>query len=790
MSARGALGLVAAALLAAGCSQKLQGTLVENQRPEVRLSYAPASPSGRFFYSYTFQWFGSDPDGRVDHFIYAVDPPSPAGSETTWVRTSLYKETIQFRSEVPDSTGVAGRAVGFHVFVIKAVDDLGLASAPEVRSFFSYTEAPGVRILDPRPASLSDAFLGPTFRVTWDGIDRDGISSQEPVGYKYTLLSPGTEFSPQLALLNPDSLRRYYAPDFEGWTATDATGTFAQYFNLTPGVRYVFAVVAFDEAGAYSPQFDFSGNMLRFTVGFAGNLGPVIRFWNSTFDYTYTTGGYTTDPAREVSIDMIPNRTVQIRWSAMPIQGAVLAGFRWRLDGDLSDESAREDVDDISRWSTSSLFETSVTLGPFGNGEVHRLYLEAEDSNNIKSLGIVRFNVLDLTASFTDELLIVDDTRLNPDQRQGSCVRLPTGSWPMAAELDTFLYARGGVPWKCYPAGTMTTPGLFAGYDYDTMGTRSQIFPFPTLARYKRVLWLVDAAAARSGGGFFGGSGGLASLRLMSQGGNLNTLAAYAEAGGKVWLAGGGGAYASTNGSGQFVPGTFMYEFAKWQSRSEEAADSPVFLKSESARQDWPGAPDYSLLPAQIGLKSLSTDPFPPGRTGQSLGAFYRTVTEFEYILSPNVVTEDADPDPNIEEPVTVLDTLYRATALSLPFTRENPVMTYYYGSQTEPFIVTGFDLWSYKRPDLQALVDFVLGELWGMPKTAPGVGPGPGSLIQEGHRPDDRAVRVGQPHEVETVRERPPALVPSVPVQRVQPGRQRALGQRANDAPLKVVHP
>ena len=51
------------------------------------------------------------------------------------------------------------------------------------------------------------------------------------------------------------------------------------------------------------------------------------------------------------------------------------------------------------------------------------------------------------------DLLVVNDCRgLTLDERRTTdplCVRQPYGLWSMSAELDTFLFARGGKPWRC-----------------------------------------------------------------------------------------------------------------------------------------------------------------------------------------------------------------------------------------------------------------------------------------------------------------------------------------------------
>src|SRR5262245_26973231 len=88
---------LAAALLAmsalgmTGCaSDKIQGVLFPNQRPTVELTNAPVNddPTNPYFYAYRVNWAGEDPDGRIDHFKFAVDPPTPdevlAGEDTIW----------------------------------------------------------------------------------------------------------------------------------------------------------------------------------------------------------------------------------------------------------------------------------------------------------------------------------------------------------------------------------------------------------------------------------------------------------------------------------------------------------------------------------------------------------------------------------------------------------------------------------------------------------------------------------------------------------------------------------
>ena len=159
--------LVLGALGLTGCaSRDINGALFPNQRPSVELTNAPVSPdrSNPYFYAYRVNWSGEDPDGRVDHYEYAIDPPAVVVYDTTkcnngdtcWVSTQKNEEIVFFRATLPDS--VRGTdpptASDFHVFVIKAVDDDGAESSRKSRAFFSYTIAPTVIIRNPLPSAL------------------------------------------------------------------------------------------------------------------------------------------------------------------------------------------------------------------------------------------------------------------------------------------------------------------------------------------------------------------------------------------------------------------------------------------------------------------------------------------------------------------------------------------------------------------------------------------------------------------------------------------------------------
>jgi hypothetical protein len=793
--------LVAGALIAMGalalpgCGKKAGGQLFPNMSPSVELTNAPVAPdtSSMYFYAYRMDWSGNDPDGRVDHYEYAIDPPTLVVYDTTkcsngdtcWVTTKKNEEIIFFRA---DSTNrIKGTnpptSSKYHVFVIRAVDDRGARSAYKYRAFYSYTIAPTVQILNPSPSPLLGAAVTPSVRVDWTGSDVDGQFSQKPVKYKYTMLDLADTKNAYF-LQDPDSLRRREAAtNWAGWDSTSADTQFVQFTNLTPGNNYLFTLIGFDEAGAYSPVFSLNSNMLRLAPGFASANGPRIHIFNTYIDFIYDSGGYSTDPLREIQIEVPSHRDITVNWEAFPTQGSLIQSFRWMVDGNINDQTARSDeLNDYLHWSQASpTMPNATTLRGFEDGE-HRFYLECADNNTQKSLGILKMTAV--TPSFDHELLVLDDTRLEVDKYSAGCPGFYTKPWPSRAELDTFLFARGNVPWRCTKnptTGVLSQPGLFAGYSFDTLGTRLGLenpangVLLAKIGKYRNLIWLVDAEGANFSETDEQLVRPVTALYSMSAPGHASTLAAYTQLGGRVWLTGGGAAYASLrhfdkggNNRGQttvfssavqfneLVPSRIMYDGAHWQSSLAitksgihtfrydytndtirtvgGAPDTVRGVPFTVLNRPWSHfdrysattltSPDYSRLPPEMRWKSAATDPLPPTRLTSGAGLFYVTSYPCEYVLEGNSILEDVDPDPGVDHEQVVLDTLMVANGSVLlsspmpgypPGNQYAPTMTYYHGSQAHQFVFSGFAPWGYARPDCMQLVDFVLHDLWGL---------------------------------------------------------------------------
>jgi len=283
------------------------------------------------------------------------------------------------------------------------------------------------------------------------------------------------------------------------------------------------------------------------------------------------------------------------------------------------------------------------------------------------------------------------------------------------------------------------------------------------------VVWITDPNSASG----FGGPNQTGVLRNMSEAGRSNTLAAYVTLGGLVWLAGGGAVDATMfpwnlanndrtqplgvrkysnlvqSGRIELTAGRMVFDLAYWQSEIWVSNfDLSVGLPHKSIRAvgGWPSrvdgrtgtlirSPDYSLLPSRLSRKSIADDPVPPFR---SAGSYYTNtgIATCEVLVGDMAQLEDANPDPDTTNMVSTMDTLLIMSGYPLlnfangPQVLENedlsnggqryhsnPVMTYYHGFLSAPFVLSGHDLWNYSKRDIVKLVDFVFQQIWGIQK-------------------------------------------------------------------------
>ena len=753
--------VVAATLVVPGCGSRLQNTVgLPNQRPVVRLesTFVPAGDAEMS--AARLRWTATDPDGRVDHYLVTEDPTA-LNRQLGWVKTSDREQTLRFRRATPGGAALAARASrGFQFFAVQAVDERGETSRPDYRAFFGDDVAPTVQITQPRPSGLIYPTVPPTVWIHWQGSDPDGPNGR-PTKYKCKLFRRDSGGPWGIWLSNPDSLRRQFAPGFAGWDSISGDSTQVRLTNLQINSEYLFVITAFDAEGAYDPIFSLDKNMLEMHVTTPGILGPRITLFNEFFTYTYPSGGLPSvvDPSWVIHIQVPAGRPLTVNWYAAPPVGASMGGYRWALDvADLTDESARHNKHDLAHWSAWGPV-TSATVGPF-SGEAatlpHRLYVEAMDENGLTSLGVVEFRLV--RPSFDKDLLVVIDTRLRPDwavRSRPDSLMAPVGVWPTQAELDTFLFAVGGVRWRMTPDGTLSPSGLFKGYSYDTLGTRLAVenptIPLDVLGHYRHIVWMTDGPGSESYSSPLSLTEPTTTLRYMSSPNRENTLATWVRQGGGLWALGGGfgnatnspwnsmlndvggkPVYSSLGTRPDLTPGRFMYDLAHWRSEFRVTTLSQVNItRSPFPIASGGGAPNYGLLPAAMGCRDAGSEPLWPNRIPSD---FYgcpaltsRRMYGIEYLSQPNLVLEAKNPSPRHQEDIQALDTLMVATDYPLPSPGANPavdrivnpVMTCYHGRDCGPVVFSGFSLWDFRRTDGAQLVDGVLQGIWGLRRTA-----------------------------------------------------------------------
>jgi hypothetical protein len=576
--ARGAEGLLWGTILAvaaAGCTPKPVHLAVENLRPRVELTARP-QPGDSVYFKVHLQWNGSDADGRVDYFVYAVDPPLEG--DTAWTRIDRNETTIFFRSSVPSPGQIeppfpASQVISkdFHGFVIKAVDNEGAFSAPASVDFDSRTVAPVTVITSPSPNRMGPRSTAPSVRIEWRGTDPDregeGVAGP-PRLYKYKLVSQ-TVIQQTLGLgsvvPNQEKIQEFFMrdghpPDFAGWDSVSADTAFKQFEGVTPGQVWYFAVVSFDIAGAYEPRFNLEGNVLAFRPS-TELQAPAITVFNSFFTRTQTPrGSFDLSESRVVHLEVPEGQPIPMHWVVQDqglAPGTFLAGYRWVLDpidGDIFNETPRQDDSQTYRWSSWSTTETSTILGPFSvtgkpDSTFHRFYIEARDNTGAVSIMVIQLEVV--KAQFKDpslarNILFFDDYRGVGDRPDHQ----PFSAFPIESALDTLFYARGGFPYTGMPAGTLSKPGIFSGYFSDAAGNvvsdtidyrfaPSSGLPLSVLTRYRAVVWYTGATDAGGTGSHFSPKPE-AALRYINDPGQLNTLAVYLSQGGKAFLFGGG----------------------------------------------------------------------------------------------------------------------------------------------------------------------------------------------------------------------------------------------------------
>ena len=579
----GRLSAVALFLALAACAEAPNDVPIPNRPPVVTISAGPIRDSLDVFIT-TFNWNASDTDGQVRRFLLAVDDTL---SPDAWFVTEAYEATIMFAA--PDSAGVdhlllgpSGvwldryRFRGAHTFFIKAVDDDGAESAPAALSFTAETFAPETEILVPSPSVLIT--LGPTFTVSWRGVDPDG--TEDPVAYSHRLVPVADVL--RLAPAQMESV--LYDPNApgDGWSPFERRLR-VQLRDPAIPVDYLFAVRALDQAGAVEPRLRSSAapgptNILRIRA--RENGGQPALVVSSAVKSTL----FPTADERRKTFQVPASTNITFTWRADASEyGGRITGYSYGLD--LSDLDLAN-----PGWSPESAALTRTVLRfnlpPGARAEEHILYVRARDDVGTAMIADITLIVVPLSQE--RDVLYVDD--FGPDSRgrvDADCTAPPpppawnqASDWPEDQCHDQFvmrtiedaLAAAGHADWivdRYEPLDPQSGYAILREPQIDSTSAAYWIYSGQVtrynLARYKLVVWNLRSEE-------------MSQLRHMNREGEDNLLAAYIEAGGNLWLSGTGTFSRTRRETGSvgigvfgFAPGDFLYRFLKLESLREDA---------------------------------------------------------------------------------------------------------------------------------------------------------------------------------------------------------------------------
>jgi hypothetical protein len=400
-----ALASVALALVA-GCNEDM-GRLIPNDPPGVRLTATPPD-SGTARYDIQFYWDGWDSDGEVDYFLYAIDPPDMYGTEDSiWTRTDDYSGRFIFEASRFDTLynwKSPQIAKSWHVFVIKAVDDMGAISDPDYVAFNAATVAPRSQFKTPPPAggiqqyTYRPQIVGMRVTFRWDGDDPDGIFTDKPVGYYFKSVDvTGESKWSQLA----KRVRRD-TTEWVNFGPEDRTVV----LGLDDSHDYAVAVRAIDEAGAVEPLLLLNGNMMWVRAGERFSF-PRLTVRSMTFGRRTWLGWTEDTETYEVALGSVYEFTISAdaSWYGGSITGF---SFGWDLD-DI--ESSDTDPDGEGAWTPWSITRTTIPI-QFTDGRDYFLYVKCRDDGGGMTLATIRFHVIQLNP--TKNLCYIDDWRKYP----------------------------------------------------------------------------------------------------------------------------------------------------------------------------------------------------------------------------------------------------------------------------------------------------------------------------------------------------------------------------------------
>ncbi|MGD8363169.1 MAG: hypothetical protein PVJ04_17205, partial [Gemmatimonadota bacterium] len=519
-AAAGCLLLGLSVVLHQGCGTS--GQPFANKRPTASLTSGPVE-GGTVSYSIDIAWEGSDPDGFIERFEYAVDPPPEFTEEeiseggqgiveevipgtgdaptVTRVRKTVAGETVSFDwvhtdasshhflFSTPDPEGdpappdSEARFFGMHAVYVRSVDDRGGTSVPDHVAFTAVNVAPESQITRP---VISQEILNTGLEVTfeWTGLDPDSPHpGREPDHYLFKAARLDTMDPPcPLVICPPEKA----LGSFDTWDVLPP-GLDAMEVSLDPG-QYFVGIAAVDENGTVEPFLDVGRNVAKIQAFVSGG--------HPELTLNCTAGIFTTTLLGTFSAEFPAGAYLQSTLACdASVYGESCDGFRWGVD--------IPDLEGPEGWSA---WFPGPVIGPiiFQQPGIHTLTVQARDTRGSVTTLILSLDIVEFT--FDRDVLLVDDSF--------------DTVYPNDAEHDAFWRQR----LLNYRVGLV--------YEFACFGDNDRTFLSPAiptlkeLGMYRLLIWVTF------GSGYNGESGLLRAASLT------RTLRSYLAAGGQLWVVG------------------------------------------------------------------------------------------------------------------------------------------------------------------------------------------------------------------------------------------------------------
>lgn len=565
---RAAAAVALAGLLASGgCGRRgILGVAPANLAPVLKISDsdiqpAPPGQTPRAAYTASFEWTSFDPDGIVDHYVYAVTPADTDESrKSAWRSTRKHSVTLRFASSdssLPvssqDSTSRLFLYEGFHGFFVRAVDNAGGVSDWDSRFFNSITVAPTTSLLFPVGAKPTADItgltyaprvpVGPSVLVRWQGVDPDAFDSRK-LPARYHVFFQDVSPSPEKPTPYEADIMIRRALATGGFFVSGDTTQYP--FRLVVGHTYCLVVRAVDEAGAEEPLPSLKvpvpppqsprntnaallGKNAAIFVSLPGQASPPL---------TVTAGiktrgfkGY--DPAAALLIEAPVRSDISFSWAAgTSPSGAAIASYRYALDiDDPTSDHPRVIRPGGFAWSLADARATFAVVTGYASKGDHTFYIQATDDAGAITIAVINVSVIE--ASFDRPVLyLLDDPNLIAGQgtTPSMTVAEVIGYWRDILETNRYYVRRSASTGekRCTPMSGEVD--FYRPKDYSgTYGIALSL-----LSRYRTVIWFSPRYATIPGF--------RSALHDMVTGSNStpNTLFTYLQFGGHLWIYGGG----------------------------------------------------------------------------------------------------------------------------------------------------------------------------------------------------------------------------------------------------------